>query len=415
VRPDRGRRTMPQSDDETNGPSKPLPPERQKPKVESWTLSRESTIVFFTGLLLVFFVATAFVVRFYHQTQRSLARHWYAAGEAALAARNPADAVQDIRTALVYSRENGDRTGASERYEFELARALAAQGSIDESRAYLLAAVERAPGNAEVNLELARLAARHDQVEEASRYYNAAIFGAWQGNAAEQRREARTEYANFLLAHGETSEAKAQLIAIAGGLPAEANLQTSTGEALLNAGANGDALVSFQRALALKKSSEAEIGAGTASFRMGNYREAEKYFGEASRAGTLDLASRHLFNIAQQVVALDPYAAGLSVAVRARRASRAFEIASTAYQRCAETPNATAPPLNLQDESMHAQIKKTASLATEAHLRLRPDDLNSVMRVTFAIEVQIPAHCQMQPSDEALQLIARNRAGAIQQ
>jgi tetratricopeptide (TPR) repeat protein len=406
---------MPQSDDETNGPSKPLPPEPQKPKSEGWTLSRESTIVFFTGVLLAFFVVTAFVVRFYHETQRSLARHWYSAGEAALAANNPSEAVQDIRTALVYSRENGDRTGASERYEFELARALAAQGSIDESRAYLLAAVERAPGNAEVNLELARLAARHNQVEEASRYYNAAIFGAWQGNVADRRREARTEYANFLLGHGETTEARAQLIAIAGGLPAEAKLQAISGEALLKAGANSDALTSFQRSLALTKSSEAEIGAGTASFKLGNYREAERYLGEASRAGALDAASRHFFNIAQQVVALDPYAAGLSVAERAKRASRAFEIASATYKRCAETPNATDPAMNLQSASILEQMKGTASLATEAHLRQRPDDLNSVMRVTFAVEGQVPTHCQAQPSDEALQLIARNRAGAIQQ
>lgn len=415
MRPDRGRGTMPQSDDETNGPSKPLPPEPQKPKSEGWTLSRESTIVFFTGVLLAFFVVTGFVVRFYHETQRSLARHWYSAGEAALAANNPSEAAQDIRTALVYARENGDRTGASERYEFELARALATQGSVDESRAYLVAVVERAPGNAEVNLELARLAARQDQVEEASRYYNAAIFGAWRGNVAEQRREARTEYANFLLGHGETTEAKAQLIAIAGSLPADANLQVISGEALLKAGANGDALASFQRALALTKSSEAEIGAGVAAFRLGNYREAERYLSEAARAGALDAPTRHQFNVAEHVVELDPYAAGLSVAERARRASRAFEIANAAYKRCAETSNGTAPAANSQNESILAQIKSAAPLATEAHLRLRPDDLNSVMRVTFAIEGQLPTHCQPQTSDEALQLIARSRAGAVQQ
>jgi tetratricopeptide (TPR) repeat protein len=415
VRPDRGRGTMPQSDDETNGPTKPLPPEQQKRKLESWTLSRETTIVFFTGVLVAFFVLTAFVVRFYHQTERSLARHWYSAGEAALAASNPADAVQGIRTALVYARENGDRTGASERYEFELAKALAAQGSIDEARAYLIAAAERSPGSAEVNLELARLAAKENQVGEASRYYSAAIFGAWEANVAERRRGARTEYANFLLAHGETAEAQAQLIAIAGGLPPDANLQVNSGEALLKAGANSEALASFQRALAIKKSSEAEIGAGIAAFRLGNYREAERYLGEAARAGALDAPTRHQFNVAQHVVELDPYAAGLSVEERARRASRAFEIESTTYRRCSETPNSTPPAMNSQTESILGQIKSTAPLATEAHLRLRPDDLNSVMRVTFSVEGQLPAHCQPQPADEALQLIAKNRAGAIQQ
>ena len=406
---------MPQSDDEANGPSKPLPPVAHKPKLESWTLSRETTIVFFTGVLIAFFLVTAFVVRFYHQTERSLARHWYSAGEAALAASNPADAVQDIRTALVYARENGDRTGASERYELELAKALAAEGSIDEARAYLIAAAERSPGNAEVNLELARLAAKENQVGEASRYYSAAIFGAWEANVAERRRGARTEYANFLLAHGETAEAQAQLIAIAGGLPPDANLQVIYGQELLRAGANGEALASFQRALAIKKSFEAETGAGVASFRLGNFRDAERYLSEAARVGALDASARHQFNVAQHVVELDPYAAGLSVSERAKRASRAFKIGSATYKRCAQAQNATAPAVNSQSESILGQIKSTAPLATEAHLRLRPDDLNSVMRVTFAVEGQIPAHCQPQPADEALQLLARSRAGAIQQ
>ena len=415
MRPGGRRGTMPQSDDESKGTAKTSPAESQRPKSESWTLSRETTILFFTGVLIAFFVLTAFVVRFYHQTERSLARHWYSAGEAALAASNPAEAVQDVRTALVYARENGDRTGASERYELELAKALAALGSVDEARAYLIAAVERSPGSAEVNLELARLAAKENQVGEASRYYSAAIFGAWEANVAERRRAARTEYANFLLAHGETAEAQAQLIAIAGGLPADANLQLMYGEALLRAGANGEALASFQRALAIKKSSEAEIGAGVASFRLGNFRDAERYLSEAARAGALDASARHQFNVAQHVVELDPYAAGLSVAERAKRATRAFEIARTIYEKCANAPDATTPAMNSQEGSILAQIKSTASLATEAHLRLRPDDLDSVMRVTFAVEGQLPAHCQPQPADEALQLLARSRAGAIQQ
>lgn len=414
MRPGGGRGTMPQPDDETKGPTKTPQAEPQKPKLESWTLSRETTIVFFTGVLIAFFVLTAFVVRFYHQTERSLARHWYSAGEFAFAASNPAEAVQDIRTALVYARENGDRTGASERYELELAKALAAQGSVDEARAYLIAAAERSPGSAEVNLELARLAAKENQLGDASRYYSAAIFGAWEANVAERRRAARTEYANFLLAHGETAEAQAQLIAIAGGLPPDANLQASSGEALLKAGANSEALASFQRALAIKKSFDAETGAGVASFRLGNFRDAERYLSEAARAGALDASARHQFNVAQHVVELDPYAAGLSVEERARRASRAFETASATYKRCTEAPSATASAVNSQTELMLGQIKSTAPLATEAHLRLRPDDLNSVMRVTFAVEGQLPAHCQPQPADEALQLLARSRAGATQ-
>lgn len=406
--------------DESKGAANTPPAETQAktpPKKEGWTPSREATLVFATGVLIVFFTVTAFASRFYHETQRSLARHWYARGEAALASGHSVEAAEDFRTALVYSRENGDKTGSSDAYEFELAKALAAQGQIEQARAYLFEAAERKPGNAEVNLELARLSARQGNVDEASRYFNAAIFGAWQGDPAERRRAARIEYFEFLLSHGERAEAQAQAIAIAGGVPPDAGLYDEAGGLLLRSGANDQALSAFQRSLSLRRTAEAAGGAGVAAFRTANYREAERYLAEAVRLHDSDPEVRELLGTAQLVVALDPFVAGLTVNERAQRASRDFSITSQRFESCQKLRNSSSATTGSLSaiQSSQDELKKTEPLAAELHLKMRPDDLNTVMLAVFSIESGLTQACgPPQDSDAALQLIAKNRAGIVQ-
>lgn len=409
---------MAQAEDQPNKEAR-TPPDNSSTtaKAESWTLSRETTLLFAVGALLVFFTVTAFASRFYHETQRSLARRWHERGQSALAAGRASDAVEDLRTALVYSHENGDKSGAGDRYEFELATALASQGKLEEARAYLLNASEKMPGDAEVNLELARLASHENHLEEAARYYNAAIFGAWRQNASEQRRAARMEYFEFLLSHGEKAEAQAQAIALAGALPPDADLYVTAGNLLLRSGEYDQALVNFQLSLSLRRTAAGYRGAGIAAFRLGNYREAERYLADAARFRAPEQDVRDLLVSAQLVVALDPFNAGLSVAERARRASQDFAAASKRLNSCVEAKPAAANGAatgnalrQLQDE-----MKKVEPLAAESKLRTHPDDLNAVMLAVFSAENGVPQQCgPSQGADAALQLIAKNRAGIVQ-
>lgn len=409
---------MAQAEDQPNKETRTPPDNPSTPaKGESWTLSRESTLVFAVGVLLAFFTVTAFASRFYHQTQRSLARHWHERGESALAAGRAPDAVEDLRTALVYSHGNGDKTGASDRYEFELAKALASDGKLEEARAYLVNAAEKMPGDAEVNLELARLAARENRLEEAARDYNAAIFGAWRENAAEERRAARIEYFEFLLSHGERAEAQAQAIAIAGALPPDADLYVTAGNLLLRSGEYDQALATFQRSLSLRRTAEGFRGAGIAAFRVGNYREAERYLADAVRMRAPEGDVRDLLSAAQLVVALDPFNAGLSVAERARRASQDFATASKRLNSCVQpmpaAPNGAASENALRQ--LRDEMKKVEPLAAESRLLTHPDNLNTVMLAVFAVENGMPQQCgSAQGADAALQLIAKNRAGIVQ-
>ncbi|HET9400308.1 MAG TPA: tetratricopeptide repeat protein [Candidatus Acidoferrales bacterium] len=408
---------MAQAEDQPNKEAKTPTDNSGRPaKAESWTLSRETTLVFAAGVLIAFFAVTAFASRFYHETQRSLARHWHDRGQSALAAGRAAEAVEDLRTALVYSHGNGDQTGASDRYEFELATALASDGKFEEARAYLVNAAERMPGDAEVNLELARLASRENRLEEAARDYNAAIFGAWRDNAAERRRAARIEYFEFLLSHGERAEAQAQAIAIAGALPADADLYVTAGNLLLRSGEYDQALVTFQRSLSLRRTAEGFRGAGIAAFRLGNYREAERYLADAARFRVPEQDVRDLLGSAQLVVALDPFNAGLSVAERAKRASQDFAAALKRLDACAEAkvPVHETGPVNALRQ-LQDQMMKVEPLASESHLRTHPDDLNSVMLAVFSVETGMPQQCgPAQGADAALQLIAKNRSGIVQ-
>ncbi len=146
-----------------------------------------------------------------------------------------------------------------------------------------------------MNLELARLAARQSGPEnlvEASRYYNAAIFGVWDVDPAAQRRAVRIEYAKYLLDHKQTAEAQAQLFAMAAALPnatsADAPLHVQAGRLLMDSGANTQALAEFRRALQLDPDSmDAMRGAGMAAYRAEDYAQASHDLERAARSTEL--------------------------------------------------------------------------------------------------------------------------------
>jgi tetratricopeptide (TPR) repeat protein len=390
-------------------------------KPAAWQVSPETALLISLGVLFIFFTATGFFARFYHQTERSLARHWYSYGQAALAAGLPADAIQDFRTAMVYSRENGDTSGANDVYILHLAEALAAAGQHEEARAYLLALADRTPGNATVNLDLARLAARQNNVPEASRYYNAAIFGAWDTSPPERRRETRIEYAKFLLDHGEVADAQAQLIAMAAALAPDPVLHAQAGDLLLQAGENDQALAQYKEALKLdRKELGALRGAGIASFRLGDYRAAAEYFDRANRENELDDEAHRMLETSYDVANLDPFAAGLSVAERGRRTAQDFTVALERLKSCAQSQGAPLEDSAAESTSplaqLYAQAGQEGPRATEQALRLHPDDLAPVMSLAFAMETGAVKLCgaPSAAADSALLLIARSHAGANQ-
>src|SRR5690348_871217 len=149
-------------------------------------------VVWLSLLAIVFFAFTLSINRLYAQQRRQWSAYWFQQGQEELAKNNAPGAVSDLRTALVFSHDN-------QRYLVALAQALEAADRIPEARSYFLNLLEDEPGNASVNLELARLAGKQDQADNAVRYFNAAIYGAWDSDPILKRQQARQELINFLI------------------------------------------------------------------------------------------------------------------------------------------------------------------------------------------------------------------------
>jgi tetratricopeptide (TPR) repeat protein len=171
--------------------------------------ARDTSLLIACTILLLLFVATGFAAKLYHGEEERLSTRWFYRGQSAIAAGHAEEAIQDFRTALAYSRENGENSTQNAEYDLSLARALEAAGRVNEARAYLLGLAEREPASGTVNIELARVAARQNDVDGAIRYYTAAIYGVWESDPAEQRRKVRIEFMEFLLTHGRQADEKA--------------------------------------------------------------------------------------------------------------------------------------------------------------------------------------------------------------
>lgn len=324
-----------------------------------------------------------------------------------MAASRAEEAIQDFRTALVYARENGVNPEENSDYDLYLGRALSSAGRVEEARAYFLNLAERAPGNATVNLELARLAARQNNVPAAMRYYTAAIYGVWETDPAVQRRDTRIEFSEFLLKNGQGTEAQAELNAMAANLPPDSTLLVQAGTLFERAGAYDQAAKQFKNALAINpRVREALLGAGNAEFHLGEYAAAANHLDRAAREGALDSSTRQTLEISRQVISLDPYAVNISSTERGSRAARAFDVAFKRLENCADGQPGS--PL----QQLYADAVKQRRQASEKSLLRHPEYIASVVALTFQIELEARKRCGS-PSveDQALEIIAKSHVG----
>jgi tetratricopeptide (TPR) repeat protein len=372
-------------------------------------VSREHVLLLSFPALVVMFVVTAFAARSYHAKQTALAVEWHLRGEADLKKGRPARAIEDFRTALVYSRDNA-------LYRLRLAQALIAASRADEARAYLLNLWELEPGNGTVNLELARLAAGQGDIGEAARYYHNAIFGVWEENPEERRRQVRLELCQLLVNRGTRNEAQAALIELAGDLPKDPEIFSRVGGLFLRIEDYAHALEMFRQALGLDRRQELALaGAGESAFQMGNYAEARRYLERAVRVDKKNTRASELLETANLVLGIDPFARGISASERARRVIRAFQQSVERLEECAqkrgEALEGTPPLTELQTLYAHAAQMRPRMRASV--LRRDSDLMLSATQLVFEIEEFAVRTCGPASGlDLALLLIGRKREGA---
>src|SRR6185437_15818288 len=124
-----------------------------------------------TGAL---FLVTLFLFRSFMSHRAELAVRWSGRGQEALRAGKPEEAIMALRTGLSYAPETRS-------YELLLAQALAEAGRTEEASSYFTGLWVTQPGDGFINLELARLAAKKSDTQNAIKYYRASVYGTWEG------------------------------------------------------------------------------------------------------------------------------------------------------------------------------------------------------------------------------------------
>ncbi len=351
--------------------------------------------------------------RGYQSLQENLAQQWLARGDAALSAGKANLAVEDFRNALAYAHDDP-------RFRLRLAEALLAANHPDEALAHFLSLWQDEPGNGEINLELARIAVRKHEEQDALRYYHASVYGAWSTDPEASRRQARLELIAYLLAHKDKTQAQAEVAAFAGNLPRKSLLRIEAGKLFVETGDYNDALAQYREVLEFdRRNPSALAGVGDAAFHLGRYRDAQRYLEAAVRENPGDSASAQLLQTVNLALHWNPFVRGIGPAERDRRALAAFFQAGRRLQECAPAKG-TSLPAGQQNGALESALQTLYSRwlelkprMTERNLRRDPDLLDSAMDLVFAIEQQAEQECGA-PSgpDLALLLIARENEGA---
>jgi tetratricopeptide (TPR) repeat protein len=368
--------------------------------------SRELVFLVCLLALVAMIVVTAFCSRLYHKQVHTLADGWFTQGQRDMQARNISAALTDYRNALAYNPYNT-------RFQFSLAKALAAAGHGDEARAYLLNLLSESPGRGEVNLELARIAAHNTSMADALRYYQGAIYGEWDDDPIATRWQVRRELCEFLLDHGLVKHATPEVIALEENTP-PGDLQRLkiVGELLLRTQQWTRAQELYRNLLAADRYDEdALAGAAKAAFEIGRYSEAMEYFNRLSRERREAPDISGAYDMSRRLLAVDPFVPGLPAEAKAKRATDALALAQTRLQNCArqngESLQETPPRTDLQ--LLWVQYERMQTGWDQRDLQRYPERLDASMEFVFNVENAVAASCgEPQGNDRALWLLGRS-------
>jgi tetratricopeptide (TPR) repeat protein len=238
------------------------------------------TLFAITALLAVM---TNYLYQSYASHQVQLANRWLERGEQAMRDGKPQAAIDALSSALAFA--PSDRNT-----QIKLAEALASAGRIQEATVYFNALLESQQGSGVINLQLAQLAARQGNVNQAIEDYQKAIYGNWEGDGYVRRRDVRFELINFLIDHQLLDRARSELLVASGNAPQDdISVQLDIARMMERAQAPSDALHLYRTILHRHPSlREALEGAGRTAFQIGRYLEAKKYLTRALEGPGVD-------------------------------------------------------------------------------------------------------------------------------
>jgi len=334
-----------------------------------------------------------------------IAAIWYQEGERQLASGQVAKAIESFRKAT---------TGAlgNPTYTLALANALAAGSHDSEAEQTLLRLRESDPEDAEINLQLARLAARRGDVENAVHYYRNALYGRWnERNADERKQQVRVELIRFLLGRQQRDLALSELLILESDLPQSAAAHVEVARLFLQAGDVQHALKNYELATGLdKNNADALTETGETAFRAGDYQQADRYLKAALELKPEDQKIRQHLAVAEFVLSTDPLDPHLTIEERQERLLRGFDQSLRRLEGCLSHASGS------QGDSELQNLKEQAT-ALEPKLRSKhPPDLDltrATFQLIYKIEQAALARCgEGEDFDQALLLIGHKHNGA---
>ena len=369
-------------------------------------LNRELLLLIALGVIAIgVFAFTKRMAAKEQQLDARIAAIWYDDGERQLSSGKVERAIESFRKATTDAL--GNRT-----YTLALATALAAGNHDAEAEQTLLRLRESEPEDAEINLQMARLAAKRGEVDDAVHYYRNALYGRWTGSEVdEQKRQVRAELIRFLLGRQARNTALSELIILEGDLPPSAAAHVEVARLFLQAGDPQHALKNYAAAIALDKNNvDALTEAGETAFSLGNYQEADRYLKAALDVNPQAEKSRQLLVMTEMVLSGDPLEPHLTKQERQERLLQGFDQAHRRLEGCLSRTS---------DSQEIAQLGalKEQTLALDPELRSgRPPDnelTRSGVELIYEIEKATSAACgQPQDLDQALLLIGQKHGGA---
>src|ERR1700722_8042877 len=248
-------------------------------------------LIFADGLALITLFATTallavltnYLYQSYASHQVELAGRWLERGQQAMRDGKPKAAIDALSSALAYA--PGQRT-----IEIQLAEALASAGRLQEASVYFNALLETQQGDGLINLQLARIAARQGNVDQAIEDYQRAIYGSWEGDGYVRRRSVRLELINYLVSKQRLDQARNELLVASGNAPDDdITVQLDIARTMEQAQDPSDALNLYKKILRHHASlREALEGAGRTAFQLGRYLEAKRYLTHALEGPGVD-------------------------------------------------------------------------------------------------------------------------------
>jgi Tfp pilus assembly protein PilF len=345
------------------------------------------------------FLATRAVASANRLESRRDAAEWYERGRRFLSGGDFDRAIEAFHHATVRNRDE-------RRFALALASALAAKGQDGPAVRVLLSLREAVPEATDVNVQLARLAAQRQDLRDAIRYYQSALYAPWGADQAGARRAVRVELVRFLLEHGQAGRALAELLALSADLPDEAAPHIGAGELFARAGDHRHALEQFQRALRTAPADPAALaGAGGAAFELGDYASARRYLSSVPPGVTVGDARE----VVEAVLTRDPLANRIPSNERERRLRANLAYAGDRLDTCLRDSGASASE---PDQRLSEQVRAIAAKLDRPGASGR-DTLESGVDLSFRIAERVAQACpRATPVDQALAIIGREHGAS---